>query len=376
MQWEQPSENLKESLVQAMNRFDGVEFDLRLSSDGIPIIHHDRKLAISEELRGDLPKIVEENSADDLRELGFPTLSDMLAEKNFLNPRCDDFKFVCLELKVPHPKSKNGGSWLNSNVRFEHMEKLMENTISLLDEHEIPSSNGVFYSFYKPMNKLREKVGKKWKTSTLRPIVPPFGGRNIQRIIAFPEFLLNPVSKLIRKQEKSGSPLLPCALEYLINPSNRYPFGKYVSLEGKGLERLQRIRQGFPMMVFPGPIELENKLLEAGISVLTDAANPEIMTLPTEEPRWKRPASQPLNEEWGKKFKKSNKCEHAELIKMAERELPLWSELSKSERIKYLKKWGTKFQWKTINHNDILPLEAVRLLGHRGCGKTERPIFS
>ena len=119
MQWKQPSENLKESLVQAMNRFDGVEFDLRLSSDDIPIIHHDRKLAISKELRGDLPKIVEENSADDLRDLGFSTLSEILAEKKFLNPWFDDFKFVCLELKVPHPKSKNGGSWLNSNFRFE-----------------------------------------------------------------------------------------------------------------------------------------------------------------------------------------------------------------------------------------------------------------
>ena len=39
--WEQPRQNSVESLCYGINHFDGVEFDLRLSSDGVLMLHHD-----------------------------------------------------------------------------------------------------------------------------------------------------------------------------------------------------------------------------------------------------------------------------------------------------------------------------------------------
>ena len=56
-------ENTLPSLVRGIELTDGIEFDVRSTLDGELILHHDKKLAVSEELRGDLPKFVEKNSS-------------------------------------------------------------------------------------------------------------------------------------------------------------------------------------------------------------------------------------------------------------------------------------------------------------------------
>ena len=41
MSWRQPPENTVRALVEGITRFDGVEFDLRLSADEELVLHHD-----------------------------------------------------------------------------------------------------------------------------------------------------------------------------------------------------------------------------------------------------------------------------------------------------------------------------------------------
>src|SRR6266446_1501255 len=54
---------------------DGLELDVRLSHDGIVVVHHDRLLDRTTTLRGP----VEERTADALARAQVPTLADVLA---------------------------------------------------------------------------------------------------------------------------------------------------------------------------------------------------------------------------------------------------------------------------------------------------------
>jgi glycerophosphoryl diester phosphodiesterase len=67
-----------------------VEFDLRFSRDGVPVIIHDETLART---HGD-ERAVSELDASELQRLGVPTLTDALAA-------LPDALFLDLELKVP-----------------------------------------------------------------------------------------------------------------------------------------------------------------------------------------------------------------------------------------------------------------------------------
>ena len=77
-------------LAAAPTGCDGVEFDLRFSRDGVPVIIHDETLART---HGD-ERAVSELDASELQRLGVPTLTDALAA-------LPDALFLDLELKVP-----------------------------------------------------------------------------------------------------------------------------------------------------------------------------------------------------------------------------------------------------------------------------------
>jgi glycerophosphoryl diester phosphodiesterase len=85
-------ENTLGALLAAAQRpdCDGVEFDVRLSADGVPVLHHDESL---ERVHG-LPVAVAATPARTLEELGVARLEDVLAAL----PRRS---FIDVEIKVP-----------------------------------------------------------------------------------------------------------------------------------------------------------------------------------------------------------------------------------------------------------------------------------
>lgn len=68
-------ENTLHSFRRALQEADGFECDVRLSSDGIPVVVHDATLARTHGVYRHVHRI----SADDLRALGVPTLGDVLS---------------------------------------------------------------------------------------------------------------------------------------------------------------------------------------------------------------------------------------------------------------------------------------------------------
>lgn len=75
--WRRAPENSLAAFVAALAvpACDGLEFDVRLSADGVPVINHDATL---ERVHG-RPERVDALPADALAEIGVPTLADVLA---------------------------------------------------------------------------------------------------------------------------------------------------------------------------------------------------------------------------------------------------------------------------------------------------------
>jgi glycerophosphoryl diester phosphodiesterase len=101
MTWAQPTENSVSSLAEGIDRFDGVELDLRLTRDGELVLHHDRKMAVPDSFQ-----FVEDCTLDEVKSHGFDSFDDLISNRQFLKSWTEEAKFVCLELKVPHPASK------------------------------------------------------------------------------------------------------------------------------------------------------------------------------------------------------------------------------------------------------------------------------
>jgi len=75
--WRRAPENTIPALLAALKAeaCDGVEFDVRLSSDGVPVLLHDETLA---RVQG-RPERVDELRAREMEDLGVPSLADVLA---------------------------------------------------------------------------------------------------------------------------------------------------------------------------------------------------------------------------------------------------------------------------------------------------------
>ena len=377
MGWNQPVENSVSSICEAIERFDGVEFDLRLTSDGGIVLHHDREVKVAKDVRKTLTsKYVENNTLDDLMELGFDDFDDLISKPSFVERIAEQGCVACIELKVPHPSSGKGGGWFGSSSK--HMSELLAAVDQRLIDHGIPNQNTVFYSFHSKMWKIGQRAKSSRNVATLRPIVPPYGTRTIQRIRCFPQYLTLPLSRLVRWHRWDKSPMIPCALEYLVPPTNRLTLGTPVSLEGRGLKRLKKLSGGYPIYVWPGKIHLESKMLSAGLTPLTDVADPNLSTLPCGTARWVKPATQPLDEIWFERLSKSEPMNHESIIAEARSNLPHWHEMSDGERSKTLTTWRKRFSWnrsvddlESNSTTATMPWEAVRIVGHRGCGKTD-----
>ena len=82
-EWQQAPENTLQSLKHGIIHSDGVEFDLRLTSDGKLIIHHDSVVSIPKHELEDL-KLVVKKEMENAYNLQVPLVVDLGSGKSWL----------------------------------------------------------------------------------------------------------------------------------------------------------------------------------------------------------------------------------------------------------------------------------------------------
>ena len=381
--YHQAPENTLDSLVHGMTLFDAIEFDVRLTKDDQVIIHHDRKVSINPELRQGKSPYVENRELDDLLEMGFCSLEMLLEHPLIQQAVQEQGKVMVIESKRPSYNVKRSGGWFAKNKHDIHMGATMKRVEEVLDQYDIPQQSTVHYAFHKSMKDAARLGGLQRNWSTLLPTIRPFGGRKIHRILASPEFLTTSFARLMRKHQQNASPMMPCAIEYLTTPTNRIPLGKTVGLRGKSLERLTKIRQGFPVYLWPVSAKIEHHVLNAGLSVLTDASDPAMTWLPSGHARWTQPATLPLDETQYMRLKNATKEDHLSVLKSLKNDAAPWMECDRARKRELLTYWKQKWQWNSTvedlldfeEKNGSMPWQIVRMIGHRGAGKTKRPVL-
>lgn len=381
--YRQAPENTLESLVHAMSLFDAIEFDIRLTKDEQLVIHHDRTVSVDPSKRKNRPRFVEEWELDDLLDLGFCSFEHLLEHSKIQQSVQEEGKVLVIESKRPSLNVKKSGGWFQTKMHDVHMGKTMKLAENLLDQYAVPKHSTVHYAFHKSMGNATKSGGIQRDWSTLLPTIRPFAGKKTHRILAFPEYLSTSFSKLMQKHQKNGSPMMPCASEYLLPPTNRIPLGRTVGLKGKQLKQLNDIRKGFPVYLWPVSPKIEHSVLNAGLSALTDASDPNMTWLPSGHARWTRPATHPLDESQQQELNSATKENHREILKSLESDVVPWMECDESRKRNLISYWRRKWNWSKSTDDLLLlerergsmPWEVVRLIGHRGSGKTKRPVL-
>ena len=379
--WKQPVENSIPSLTHGITNSDGIELDLRLTADNELVIHHDAKVSVKKTLLDNRNPYVEAWDLADLEDFGFSSLRTMIETREIAHNWRNEGKMVCLEFKRPHPKSPLGGGYFNSKSITKTLAKMIANAQIILDEFEIPKSNTVFYAFHNGMHKSVKSAGCRYNWAELLPVVPRFGPGKLKRMMAYPQYLVTPFNKLINKHRIRGAAMVPCAIEYFQPFYNRLLIGKSVGLSGKRLTHFRKCQTGMPVYVWPAKERYEYRLLDSGITGLTDNLNPEFTWYQDGFPRWRYPATQPLDENQINQLKNIEYDNHLDLLKELGDNVPTWSEADSKRKSEITRMWQKKWNWNRDLEQSVLgdevapPWQAVRLLGHRGAGKSSRPVI-
>ena len=381
--FQQAPENTLDSLVHGMELFDAIEFDLRLTKDQNVVIHHDRTVSVEPSRRQNRSPYVEDWTLDELVELGFCSLESLLQHPTVQKSVQEQGKVLVLESKRPSPKLKRTGGWFDRNKHDAHMGVTMKKAEELLDAYDIPTNSTVHYAFHKTMANAVKRGNIKRSWSTLLPTIRPFAGKKTHRVLAFPEYLTTSFAQLQRKHQSNRSPMMPCAIEYLVPPTNLVPLGRTVGLKGQQLKRLTSIRKGFPVYVWPVAPKREHAVLNAGLSVLTDVSDPALTWLPSGHARWTQPATFPLDKTQQNQLNNATEHNHRDVLNSLKGEVPSWMECDESRKRELLTYWRTKWNWtKSVDQlidaekqHGSMPWEVVRMIGHRGSGKTKRPVL-
>ena len=177
--------------------------------------------------------------------------------------------------------------------------------------------------------------------------------------------------------------MLPCAIEYFQSSTRHLPLGRHVGLKGAGLKRLTNARRGMPTYVWPTKPHIEHDLLRAGMSALTDYANPQLRWLPSGHARWQQPGLRPLLEEEWTHLETATEENHIDVLRTLENEIPTWAEADQSRRHTLVSQMRTRWRWDATVEEVLSqhagatpPTYAPRLIGHRGSGKTPRPVLN
>lgn len=380
--WRPAPENTLQSLRHGITMFDGIEFDIRITADNQLAIHHDRTVSIPPAQLQGRPKWAEEWTLDDLTEVGFLGFEALLADKTVHEHWSGRGKMGCIEIKRPHPKSPSGGGYFGRKHHIQYIAKAMRMAEQLLDQYEIPSDNTVFYSFHRHMPQSARQSQTKRPWAALIPYIPPYGNKTFQRIKAFPTYLTTPFKKLVKTHLKQGSSMLPCAIEYFDGFTRSLPIGQHVSLKGKGLQALTKSRKGMATYVWPTKTKVEHDLLRAGLTALTDKADPGLLWLPSGHLRWTQPGTRPLDETQWSVLEQATYENHQEIHSMLMETTPLWADCDSERRNKLIREWKEKWNWSESVEALLArydgatpPWSAPRIIGHRGSGKTPRPVI-
>lgn len=78
------NENTFEAFINAFNKFDGIEFDVRLTKDKIPIVIHDNNLKRTHKTN----KIIDLSNYNELKKYNIPLLIDVLLLVKKYNKKC------------------------------------------------------------------------------------------------------------------------------------------------------------------------------------------------------------------------------------------------------------------------------------------------
>ena len=126
----------------------------------------------------------------------------------------------------------------------------------------------------------------------------------------------------------------------------------------------------------------EYRLLNSGITGLTDNLDPNYTWYKNGKgARWQKPATKPLDAQQIKLIENADYATHKDVIKQLEHEVSPWIECNNSRKRELIKMWKFKWNWdvdvdKLVdNSSHSPPWESVRLIGHRGSGKTARPVL-
>jgi len=378
----QHPENTIGALRHGIELFDGIELDVRLTVDDGLVLHHDRELMASKKYHDPKKKYVEEYSLDELTSMGFASFEQLMNDPVIHHQWKNENKMVCIEIKRPHPRAPNGGGYNGKQQHIAYVSDCIQKIDKMLDDFQIPNASVMYYSFHKHMKQSIQLSSTSRRWASLIPYIVPYGSRRFQRIKAFPTYFTTSFSRLLRHHQAQGASILPCAIEYLKPSTNWIPMGRKVGLKGASLQRLNRIRQGMPMYVWPVKPMHESSVISAGLSALTDMSDPTETWLPSNDVRWLNPATQPLLDEEQRHLKNST-FEHHELVLSDLKEnVPTWSQSDESRKVnlinEWCSKWGVSSRYKTealqsMEHD--VPFFTPRLIGHRGAGKTSRPII-
>jgi len=375
-------ENSVQGLRTAMVDADGIEFDLRLLDDGNVVLHHDRTPSIPHEARVGGAPYVEGWSYDDLKPFGLERFDEVLGDSTIAEAWRTQAKVGVIELKRPHPHHLGARRWVDDRKDVDHMVRLATAVQDALDEADVPAANTVLYAFHPRMDEVVRKAGWTRPWSRLTPNLPPFGGHNMQRAVAAPSFLRHSFASLVRRQRRAGSPMMPCALDYLEGFTRHLHLGRSVGLHGAAKQRLTSAREGFPAYVWPAPLDLEADLLDAGLTCISDSVATVAPRYADGRVRWTRPATAPLPTDAPTAVTDGDAVSMLEELR---RDAAPWHELSAAERRTHLEAWRKRWSWKrsvdammsdVAVDGSTMPWEAVRIVGHRGCGVSPRPVLA
>ena len=378
----QQPENTLNSLRHGINFFDGIEFDIRMTADNQLVVHHDREVSIAQSHLQGKSKWVEGWKLADLEAEGFISFRGMLEDSVIRENWVEKGKMGCIEIKRPHPNAPMGGGLFSRKKHDQHVANIIMMADKILDEFNVPHQNMIYYAFHKGMKKSSQLAKTQRPWAALIPYIPPYGNKTTQRIQTLPTYLSTPFSSLLKQHNTMGGAMLPCAIEYFVAPHNKLPFGKTVGLNGDNFLALNKLRKGMATYVWPTKPVNEKLILNAGLTGLSDKANPDLTWLPTGHARWVNPGTQPLDQQQQLLLDSATEENHLEILKQLKLEVPTWADCDDARRKDLVSMWKETWNWKkTVDEllqdasGSSPPWQAPRLIGHRGSGKTSRPVI-